>query len=75
MSGLGRRYLEKEQNRSGLTGLVLGIGAVVSRLSQEVVQEALEHCPLKRVWRWCKEKLGPTVQAQRRAAYAAPRAQ
>jgi hypothetical protein len=64
------KQLEKEHNRSGFTGLLLGLGAVMSRTTMEVVQAAQEHCPLKNVWRWCKEKLGDTVQTQRRLAYA-----
>jgi hypothetical protein len=64
------KQLEKDHNRSGFTGLLLGLGAVVSRTTMEVIQAAQEQCPLKNVWRWCKEKLGDTVQTQRRLAYA-----
>lgn len=69
------KQLEKEQNRSGFTGLLLALGAVVSRTTPPVVKAALEACPLKNVWRWCKQKLGATVQTQRRLAYAAVPAQ
>jgi len=65
------KQLEKDQNRSGFTGLLLGLGALVSKTTVEVVQTAMEKCPLKAVWKWCKDKLGESVQAQRRAAYAA----
>lgn len=64
------KQLEKEQNRSGFTGLLLGLGAVVSRTTAQVVRAALESCPLKKVWGWCKRTLGTTVQSQRRLAYA-----
>jgi hypothetical protein len=69
------KQLEKEQNRSGFTGLLLALGAVVSRTTPQVVKAALEACPLKNVWRWCQQKLGATVQTQRRLAYAAVPAQ
>jgi len=69
------KQLEKEHNRSGFTGLLLALGAVVSRTTAEMVQAALEYCPLKKVWRWCKEKLGQSVQSQRRQAYAREPAQ
>jgi hypothetical protein len=69
------KHLEKEQSRSGFTGLLLGVGALVAETTAAVVQAALECCPVKKVWRWCREKLGATVQAQRRAAYAADPAQ
>ncbi len=65
------KQLEKEHSRSGFTGLLLGLAAVVSRTTIDVVQAAQEHCPMKKVWRWCKQKLGDTVQTQRRIAYAA----
>jgi hypothetical protein len=69
------KQLEKEQNRSCFTGLLLALGVVVSRTTPQVVQAALEACPLKNVWRWCRQKLGYTVQAQRRMAYGAGPAQ
>jgi hypothetical protein len=69
------KQLEKDQNRSGFTSLLLGIGAMVSQTTTEVVQKALEHCPIKAVWSWCKQRLGESVQAKRRAAYASEPAQ
>ena len=69
------KQLEKDQNRSGFTGLLLGIGAVVSQTTTEVVKMALEKCPIKVVWGWCKQRLGATVQAKRRAVYASAPAQ
>jgi hypothetical protein len=69
------KQLEKEQSRSGFTGLLLGVGALVAETTSAVVEAALEQCPVKKVWRWCKEKLGATVQSQRRTAYAAGPAQ
>jgi hypothetical protein len=69
------KQLEKEQRRSGFTGLLLALGAEVSETSAELVQAALENCPLKKVWRWCKEKLGDTIQSKRRMAYAPAPAQ
>ena len=65
------KQLEKDQNRSGFTGLLLGIGAMVSQTTTEVIQKALEKCPIKAVWGWCKQRIGETVQAKRRLAYAA----
>jgi hypothetical protein len=65
------KQLEKDQNRSGFTGLVLGLGALVSQTTTEVVHKALNYCSVKKVASWCKQHLRQTVQAQRRAAYAA----
>jgi hypothetical protein len=75
-SSFGRfKQLEKEHSRGGFTGLLLGFGALLGHVTAEVVQAGLESCPLKQVWSWCKEKLGPSICAQRRLAYAAPPAQ
>lgn len=66
------KEMEKTQSRSGLTGLLLGIGAVVSKTTAAVVQTALDRTPVKKVLNWCRNKLGPSVQAQRRAASTPP---
>ena len=67
------KRLEGEQARSGLTGLVLALGAIVSHTTAEVIREALENVPTKTVLTWCREKLGKTVQATRRTLFAAQR--
>jgi len=66
------KHLEGDQARSGLTGLVLALGAIVSRTTAAVIKEALESVPTKTVLAWCREKLGKTVQATRRTLFAAP---
>jgi hypothetical protein len=66
------KHLEGDQVRSGLTGLVLALGAIVSRTTAAVIKEALESVPTKTVLAWCREKLGKTVQATRRTLFAAP---
>lgn len=63
------KYLEQEQSKSGFTGLVLSLGAFVGSLTLERVKDALESCRVKDVMNWCREKLGPSVQSQRKAAY------
>ena len=64
------KRLEGEQARSGLTGLVLLLGALVSHTSAAVIRQALESVPTKTVLTWCREKLGKTVQATRRTLFA-----
>jgi hypothetical protein len=66
------KRLEDEQARSGLTGLVLTLGAMVSHTSADVIKKALESVPTTTVLQWCQEKLGKTVQATRRAVFAPP---
>jgi hypothetical protein len=57
-----------EKAKSGFTGLILGLSAMVATTTQEIFQTALETVPTKKVLAWCQDVLGPSVQAKRRAA-------
>jgi hypothetical protein len=59
------KRMEQNQSTSGLTRLVLAIGAMVSQTTENVVQKALETVPTKRVLAWCKKMLGQSVQSKR----------
>ena len=63
------KALEHDQSKSGFTGLVLSVGAMVSKRSAESIREGLEMCRVRDVWDWCKQKLGQSVQSQRKQAY------
>jgi hypothetical protein len=68
-SVLGKmKRLEHDQARSGFTGLLLAISAMVSVTTTDVVRQTLETVPTKRVLAWCQEHLGQSVQAKRREA-------
>ena len=67
------KALENGQSKSGFTGLVLSLGAMVTSLSSETIVEALERCRVRDVLAWCKAKLGESVQSQRRKAYGKPK--
>ncbi|MBM4259224.1 MAG: hypothetical protein FJ147_25405 [Deltaproteobacteria bacterium] len=67
------KHLEGEQARSGLTGLVVALAAIVAPTTPAVIQQALENVPTKTVLAWCREKLGKTVQTLRRTLFALPR--
>jgi hypothetical protein len=62
------KRLEQDQAKSGFTGLLLSIGAMVSSITSDVILKALESVPTKKVLAWCKEMLGPSVQAKRQRA-------
>jgi len=64
------KALEDWQSKSGFTGLVLSLGAMVSKWTAESVREALEGSRVRDVMDWCHESLGPSVQSQRHQAYA-----
>jgi hypothetical protein len=70
-SVLGKfKRLEQDQAKGGFTGLVLGVGAMVATTTREVVQKALETVSTKEVLDWCKQTLGQSLQAKRKAAFA-----
>jgi hypothetical protein len=63
------KALEDGQSKSGFTGLVLSLGAMVSDWTAERIGEALERCRVRDVAAWCRKMLGQSVQSQRRQAY------
>jgi predicted transglutaminase-like cysteine proteinase len=65
------KRLEQDQVKSGFTGLVLALAAIVSTTTSDVVQEALQTVPTKNVLQWRKENLGQSIQAQRKNLLAA----
>jgi hypothetical protein len=64
------KALEDGQSKSGFTGLVLSLGAMVSRWTAESIGEALERCRVRDVMDWCRKTLKESVQSQRKRAYA-----
>jgi len=64
---------EQQQSRSGLTGLILGLGSLLGAATADTVRQAFASTPVSAVCRWCAEWIGASVQAQRRAAYQAVR--
>jgi hypothetical protein len=71
-SVLGKmKRLEQNQAKSGFTGLVLGISAMVSTTTQEIIHQALETVSTQQVLAWCKEKFGRSVQSKRQEVLAA----
>jgi hypothetical protein len=69
------KYLERDQSKSGFTGLVLALGVIVGCHTPETIAHALDRCPVKNVQQWCDDQLGPSVQSQRKLAYQACDAQ
>jgi hypothetical protein len=60
------KTLERQQSESGLTGLMLAFGAMMSEWTVEEIKKALDEIPWKAVEAWIEERLGATVQSQRR---------
>jgi hypothetical protein len=65
------KHIERDQAKAGFTGLILSLAAMVSTTTAEVVQQALATVTTQKVLTWCKQTLGPSVQAKRRKAFVA----
>ena len=63
------KRIEGEQSKSGFTGLLLSIGAMVSQTTKEIIEQAMEIVSTKDVLEWCRKKLGKSVQAKRKEAF------
>ncbi len=64
------KHIEGAQAKQGFTGLILSAAAMVGSTSAAVVQQAMETISVKAVYRWCREMLGVSVQAQRQMLFA-----
>ncbi len=62
------KTLERQQSQSGITGLILSLGALLGTWPRSRIQAALEATPVKHVVSWCQDNLPSSVQSQRRIA-------
>ena len=60
------KTLERQESQSGITGLILSLGALLGAWPPSRLQAALEATPVKHVIRWCQDNLPSSVQSQRR---------
>jgi hypothetical protein len=60
------KTLERQESQSGITGLVLSLGALLGAWPPSRIRSALEATPVKHVVGWCHENLPSSVQSQRR---------
>jgi hypothetical protein len=63
------KTLEKGQANQGFTGFVLSAAALVAPTTLGVVREAMEAVSTNDARIWCRETLGPSVQAQRKKVF------
>jgi len=68
------KTLERQESQSGITGLLLSLGALLGAWPVSRIQTALEATPVKHVVGWCSQNLPPSVQLQRRLALAGMKA-
>ena len=60
------KTLERQESQSGITGLILSLGALLGAWPLSRIQTALEATPVKHVVSWCQDNLPSSVQSQRR---------
>lgn len=63
------KRIENAQAKSGFTGLILCVCAMVATTTGEVIHKALETVPTKSVLHWCRDQLGQSLQAKRKQAF------
>ena len=68
------KHIEGAQAKQGFTGLVLSASAMVAPTTLGVMRDALEDVSTDDAQTWCRETLGPSVQAQRTALLTPERA-
>jgi len=64
-----QKRIEHHQANSGFTGLLLTLSAMVADTTQDVIHKALATVSTSQVRQWCRQYLGPSIQAQRRKAF------
>lgn len=64
------KHIEGAHSKQGVTGLILSAAALVAPTTLGVVREAMETVSTADVHTWCRDTLGPSVQAQRTAIFA-----
>ena len=67
------KNMESDQSKSGFTGLLLSLAAMVSKTTEDVIHKAMESVPTKRVHEWVKENIGKSVQFKRKEVFGSVR--
>ena len=67
------KNMESDQSKSGFTGLLLSLAAMVSKTTEDVIYKAIESVPTKRVHEWVKENIGKSVQFKRKEVFGSAR--
>ena len=63
------KNVEKTQEKSGFTSLVLTLGAMLQKLTPEAISKSLESTSNRNLREWTAKSLGKTVQAARQAFF------
>lgn len=60
------KTVEHDQAKNGFTSMLLGLPALLSKTTEDVVTRAMEKVPTKKVIEWFKENIGQSVQSKRK---------
>ena len=60
-----QKNLEGNHATGGFTSLLLALGAIIAPATTEVIRKTLETVRTEDIRKWCKEKLGKTIQAKK----------
>jgi len=63
------KELEGAQSKSGFTGLILSIPAMVSTITRSTVEQAMKTVPVEKIREWYKENIGASIQSKRRSTF------
>ncbi len=59
------KVLEKQQSKSGFTGLILGLAAFVSETKEDVIKQAMSQITTRKVRGWCEKNIKRSVQSMK----------
>ena len=59
------KRIEGDQVKSGFTGNVLSVCAIVSNTSLAIIKQAMESITTPFMQEWCMENLGGSIQSKR----------
>lgn len=60
------KTVEHDQAKNGFTSMLLGLPALLSKTTEDVVKKAMETVPTKKVIEWFKQNIGKSVQSKRK---------
>lgn len=63
------KQLERQQSKSGFSGLLAGFGALLRATTEETIKRAFSAVKVKHVKQWVRENLGETLTSKRQATY------
>lgn len=64
------KAIEGAQSKSGFTGFLLSLPAMVSSITRETVEQAMKTVPVKKLNEWYQENIGASLQSKRKKTFS-----